>query len=117
MVNVNCRVEKSSIVDKTTGVLEPEQRFEERYAAGIIKVAETVKNGTIPVRMLNPHPKALRMYKESTVGQLYPPRRWSRTGNKIVLSRRAPGGVPGTNVLPRSPRTVAPPGFYFGGAN
>lgn len=38
MVNVNCRVEKSSIVDKTTGLLEPEQRFEERYVVGVIKV-------------------------------------------------------------------------------
>ena len=73
MVNVNCRVEKSSIVDRTTGVLEPEQSFKERYAIGIIKVAATVNNGTILVRMFNPHPKPLSgMYKGSTVGQLYP---------------------------------------------
>ena len=41
-------------------------------AIGIIKVVATVHNGVIPVRMFNPHSKPQRIYKGSTIGQLYP---------------------------------------------
>ena len=32
----------------------------------------TVHNGVIPVRMINPYSKPQRIYKGSTIGQLYP---------------------------------------------
>ena len=72
MVNVQCRVEKGSVVENTTGVLEPELKFEERYAMGIIKVAAKVKDGVIAVRMFNAQPKPRRIFKGSTVGELHP---------------------------------------------
>ena len=50
VVNVNCKVEQASVVGGMTGVLEPEQRFEERYSLGIIKVVATVKEGEVPAQ-------------------------------------------------------------------
>ena len=69
---VNCKVEKGSLMENQTGVLEPEVKFERRYAVGIVNVVATVNNGVIPLRMFNPHSKPQRIYKGSTIGQLYP---------------------------------------------
>ena len=59
-------------MENQTGVLEPEVKFERRYAVGIVNVVATVNNGVIPLRMFNPHSKPQRIYKGSTIGQLYP---------------------------------------------
>ena len=72
VVNVKCKVEQASVVGGMTGVLEPEQRFEERYSLRIIKVVATVKEGGVPVRLFHPNHKPARIYRGSTVGKLCP---------------------------------------------
>ena len=72
VVNVKYKVEQGSVVGGMTGVLESEQRFEERYSVGIIKVVATVKEGGVPVRLFNPNHKPARIYRGSTVGKLCP---------------------------------------------
>lgn len=52
MVTIACKVENGSTDECNCGVLEPARRFEERYNTGILKVAATIKNGQIPVRLL-----------------------------------------------------------------
>ena len=61
MMNVNCKVGKGGLMENETGVLEPEEKFERRYAVGI-KVVATANNGVIPVRMFNPHSKPAEWY-------------------------------------------------------
>lgn len=72
VVNVKCKVEQVSVIGATTGVLEPEPRFEERYSLGVIKVMATVKEGGIPAQLFNPHHKAVKIYRGSTVGNPCP---------------------------------------------
>ena len=71
-MNIPCKVHGSTTVEEMTGVLEPEVRFEKRYAVGIIKVAATVAKGTIPVRIFNSNSKPRRVYLCSTIGNLIP---------------------------------------------
>lgn len=72
MANIACKVERGTVVDDMTGVLEPELRFVERYSIGIIKVVATVKNGCIPVRIFNFQANPRRIYRGSTMGNLFP---------------------------------------------
>ena len=61
MTNITGKVDRGSVIDRMTGVLEPENRFEERYSTGILKVVATVKDGTIPIRIFNPQAKPQRI--------------------------------------------------------
>ena len=72
VMNIVGKVDGGSVVNDTTGVLEPETRFEERYSTGILKVVATVKRGSIPVRVFNAQDKLRRIYRGSTIGQLCP---------------------------------------------
>ena len=47
-MDVKCKVEKGSLIENETGVLQPEDKFERRYVLGFIKVVATVNNGVIP---------------------------------------------------------------------
>lgn len=71
MTNIAGKVDGGSVVDRMTGVLEPTKRFEERYSTIILKVVATVKDGTIPNRTFNPQEKPRKIYRGSTIGQLY----------------------------------------------
>ena len=53
-------------------VLEPTLSFEERYKTGILKAAAKFKDGEIPVRLFKLSPMDKRIYKGSSVGQLFP---------------------------------------------
>ena len=72
MINVSCRCVENGPIENMVGILEPEERFEERHKAGIIKVAATVIDGCIPVRIFNADDVAKRIYRGSNVGLLYP---------------------------------------------
>ena len=72
MATISCKVENGSVQNGETGVLEPTLSFEERYKTGILKVAATIKDGEIPVRLFNLTPMDRRIYKGSSVGQLFP---------------------------------------------
>ena len=67
MINVSCNVDGGTINNDMVGVLEPEERFEERHDTGIIKVVATISNGRISVRMFNPSDSAKRIYRGSNV--------------------------------------------------
>ncbi|CAB3989094.1 Retrovirus-related Pol poly from transposon, partial, partial [Paramuricea clavata] len=72
MITIACKVENGTIQNNKSGVLEPMVRFEERYKTGILKVAATIQNGQIPVRLFNLGPKGKTIYKGSTVGEFWP---------------------------------------------
>ena len=63
MITIACKVENGTIQDNKSGVLEPTMRFEERYKTGILKVAATIQNGQITVRLFNLGPKGKTIYK------------------------------------------------------
>lgn len=52
--------------------MEPAHKFEDKYQAGIIKVAAVVKGGSIPVRIFNPLSEEIKVWKGSTVGKFCP---------------------------------------------
>lgn len=79
MVNVDCKVEKDSTVAIATWVLEPEHRFEKCYTVGIIKIAATVNNRTVPVRMFNRQPRRNSVLRRDTR------RNSERKGNQETL--------------------------------
>lgn len=58
--------------DECTGVLEPADKFAERYSAGALRTAVTIKEGRIPVRVINCLNKPLKIYRGSSIGDLYP---------------------------------------------
>lgn len=72
MINIVGKVDRESVVNEMTGVLEPEKRFEERYSTGVLKVVATIRNETIPVRVFNPQEKPRRIYRGSTVEEFCP---------------------------------------------
>lgn len=53
VATISCKVENGSVQNGEAGVLEPTLSFEERYKTGILKVAATIKDGEIPVRLFN----------------------------------------------------------------
>ena len=69
--NCLCKVVNGSLWNQRSGVLEPKEQFERRYSVGIIKVAASINNGTIPVRVFNLNDKPRRMYRGSNVGQFH----------------------------------------------
>ena len=54
------------------GVLEPANKFSERYSARAFWKAVTVKEGRIPVRVFSYLNKPLTIYRCSSIGDLYP---------------------------------------------
>ena len=46
--------------------------FSEKYSAGAFRMAMTVKGGRIPVRVFNYLNKPLKIYRCSSIGDLYP---------------------------------------------
>ncbi|XP_068697781.1 uncharacterized protein [Montipora foliosa] len=59
-------------LDECMGVLEPTDTFSEKYSAGAFRMAVTVEGGRIPVRVFNYLNKPLKMYRCSSIGDLYP---------------------------------------------
>ena len=59
-------------LDECMGVLEPADTFSEKYSAGAFRMAVTVKGGRIPVRVFNYLNKPLKIYRCSSIGDLYP---------------------------------------------
>ena len=55
-------------LNELEGVLEPLEKFTERYAAGAFRTAVTIKDG----RVFNPLNKPLKIYRSSSIGELYP---------------------------------------------
>lgn len=70
MMTISCKVENGSVQNGKTGVLEPTCAFEERYRTEILKVAATIQNGEVPMRLFNLTPLNRRIYRGSSVGQL-----------------------------------------------
>ena len=46
---MRCGIDTRSVYDQVTGVPKREQRFEEHYAFGILKIAATIKDGCVPM--------------------------------------------------------------------
>ena len=59
-------------LDECMGVLEATDTFSEKYSAGAFRMAVTVEGGRIPVRVFNYLNKPLKMYRCSSIGDLYP---------------------------------------------
>ena len=72
VANIPCQVHEAVGLDELEGVLEPSEKFTERYAAGAFRTAVTIKDGRVPVRVFNPLNKPLKIYRSSSIGELYP---------------------------------------------
>ena len=72
MTKIKCKVENKSVQNGQTGVLEPSCAFEERYRTGILEVAATIQNGEVPIRLFNLTPLDRRIYRSSSVRQIFP---------------------------------------------
>ena len=72
VANIPCQVQEAVGLDELEGVLQPSEKFTERYAAGAFRTAVTIKERRVPVRVFNPLNKPLKIYKSSSIGELYP---------------------------------------------
>ena len=68
VANIPCQVREAVGLNELEGVLEPSEKFTERYAAGAFRTAVTIKDG----RVFNPLNKPLKIYRSSSIGELYP---------------------------------------------
>ena len=66
------QIQGNSGVSHVAGVVEPEENFEGRYCAGVLRTAVTVRSGLLAVRAFNLSAKPVKIYCCSTVGSLYP---------------------------------------------
>ena len=67
-----CEIQGVSGLDEFMGVVEPRNKFSERYSAGAFRTAVTVKEGRIPVHVFNCLNKPLKIYRCSGIGDLHP---------------------------------------------
>ena len=72
VADIPCEVQGMDGLDECMGVLEPADTFSEKYSAGAFRMAVTVKGGRIPVRVFNYLNKPLKIYRCSSIGDLYP---------------------------------------------
>ena len=71
-MNISCKVYGGPSKEGTQGIVEPLQQFEEKYNLGVMRVAAKVKNGEVPVRIINHSNDSVYIWKGSSVGQLFP---------------------------------------------
>ena len=71
VADIPCEVQGVDDLDECMGVLEPADKFSERYSARAFRTAVTVKGGRIPVRVFNYLNKPLKIYRCSSMGDLY----------------------------------------------
>ena len=72
VADIPCLIEGVSGQEEFVGVVEPRSKFSERYSAGALRTAVTVKDGRIPVRVFNSLDKPLKVYRCSSIGDLHP---------------------------------------------
>ena len=72
VADIPCQVHDAVGLDELEGVLEPSEKFTERYAVGAFWAAVTIKGGQVPVRVFNPLNKPLKINRCSSIGELYP---------------------------------------------
>lgn len=72
VMNISCKVYGGPSKEGTHGVVEPLQQFEEKYNLGVMRVAAKVKNGEVPIRIINHSNDNVYIWKGSSVGQLFP---------------------------------------------
>ena len=72
VADIPCEVQGIYGLDECMGVLEPVDTFSEKYSAGAFRMAVTVKGGRIPSRLFNYLNKSLKIYRCSSIGDLYP---------------------------------------------
>ena len=72
VMNVSCKVAGGLMKEGTNGIVKPAEQFDTKYGLGVICVADTIRNGEIPVRIINPSDNDVVIWKGSSVGQLYP---------------------------------------------
>ena len=72
VADIPCEIEGVSGLEECVGVVEPRSKFSERYSAGALRTAVTVKDGRIPVRVFNSLNKPLKIYRCSSIGDLHP---------------------------------------------
>ena len=72
VADIPCQVHEAVGLDELKVVLEPSETFSERYAAGAFRTAVTIKDGRVPVRVFNPLNKPLKIYRCSSIRELYP---------------------------------------------
>jgi len=72
VADIPCQVQEANGLDELVGMLEPSDKFTERYAAGAFRTAVTIKGGRVPVQVFNPSNQPIRVYRCSNIGGLDP---------------------------------------------
>ena len=68
--DIPCEVQGMNVLAEFMGLLEPSDKFSERYSAGAFRTAVSVKEGHIPVRVFNCLIKPLKIYRYSSIGDI-----------------------------------------------
>jgi len=72
VADIPYQLQEANDLGELVGVLEPSNKFTERYAAGAFRTAVTIKGGRVPVRVFNPSNQPIRVYRCSNIGSLHP---------------------------------------------
>ncbi|KAJ7330691.1 hypothetical protein OS493_021618 [Desmophyllum pertusum] len=72
VADIPCQIQEANGLDELVGVLEPSDKFTERYAVGAFRTAVTIKGGRVPVGVFNPSNQPIRIYRCSNIGNLHP---------------------------------------------
>ena len=70
-VDLNCKMENADC-EGAQGVLEPLERFQERFPAAVPSTVSCVNQGVIPVRFYNYSDEPVVIYKGTNVGDFCP---------------------------------------------
>ena len=72
VVDIPCEFRGLNDLEEFIGVLQPTDKFSERYSAGAFRTAMSVKEGRIPDRVFNCLNKPRKIYRCSSIRDLYP---------------------------------------------
>ena len=70
--DIPCEFRGVKDLEEFIGVLQPTDKFSERYSAGAFRTAMSVKEGRIPDRVFNCLNKPRKIYRCSSIEDLYP---------------------------------------------
>ena len=72
VADIPCEFQGLNDLEEFIGVLQPTDKFSERYSAGTFRTAMSVKEGRISDRVFNCLNKPRKIYICSSIGDLYP---------------------------------------------
>ena len=72
VTDIPCEFREVNDLEEFIGVLQPTDKFSERYSAAAFRTAMSVKEGRIQDRVFNCLKKPRKIYRCSSIAHLYP---------------------------------------------